>query len=150
MLELLRAGAERSPDQPLVVCSRGTFTYGDVLADGQRIAAGLRERGLTRVGAVVRDAEQVIALLAAGAIAGVEVCGYPLEEPAATLDALAARFDHALLVTGDDASAVPDRRLSLAQLRSDGAVPDAGVDATVMILTTGTTGERRGAIHRWT
>ena len=150
MLELLRAGAELAYGQPLIISARGVFTYGDVLADAEAIASGIRKRGLTRVGAVVRNAEEVVALLAAAAMAGAEVCGYPLEEPAAELDRLADRFDHRVLVAGRDGAAVPDRRrLDLADLRSSGPAPNAGGDATLMILTTGTTGERRGAIHRW-
>jgi acyl-CoA synthetase (AMP-forming)/AMP-acid ligase II len=150
MLDLLRAAAERTPTQPLVISPRGVSTYEDVLADAASIAAGLRERGLTRVGAVVRDAEEIVALLAAASMAGVEVCGYPLEEPAPVLDALAERFDHAVLVAGRDGANTPDgRRLDLADLRSGGPVPSGSSDPTIMILTTGTTGDRRGAIHRW-
>jgi acyl-CoA synthetase (AMP-forming)/AMP-acid ligase II len=150
VLELLRAAAERAPTQPLVVSQRGVFTYGAALADAERIAAGLRERGLTRIGAVVSDAEEVVALLAAAALAGAEVCGYPLEEPAQVLEALADRFDHAVLVAGRDGANTPSaRRLDLADLRSVGSRSGVSSDATVMILTTGTTGDRRGAIHRW-
>jgi acyl-CoA synthetase (AMP-forming)/AMP-acid ligase II len=150
MLQLLRAAADGAPDQPLVVSARGAVSYADVVADAHAIAAGLRERGLSRVGAVLREAEQVIALLAAGALAGVEVCGYPLEEPPHVLDALAERFDHSALVVGPGEANVPAaRRLEISELRSSGPVPEPCDDATVMILTTGTTGERRGAIHRW-
>lgn len=156
MLHLLRAAAERSPDQPLVLSTRGAATYADVYADAQSIAAGLRARKLKRIGAVLREAELVIALLAAGAMADVEVCGYPLEEPEDTLAALATRFDHsALVVSGTENSAPSQLRVHIADLRSSDAVPvpvlvaEPSADATVMILTTGTTGERRGAIHRW-
>jgi acyl-CoA synthetase (AMP-forming)/AMP-acid ligase II len=150
MLSLLRAGAAR-PGAPLVVSSRGVRSYADVLADAERIAAGLVERRLTRVAAVLRRAEDVVALLAGAAIAGVQVCQYPLEEPWSELAALADRFDHDVVVTGPDSTAIPAGvGLDIAELRaSTGPVPEPADEPTLIILTTGTTGARRGAIHSW-
>ncbi len=150
MLPLLRAVARTAPAHPLVISPRGVFTYGDVLADAETIAAGLRERGVTRVGAVARRAEEMVTLLAAGAIAGVEVCGYPLEDAGSELDRLATRLDHTTVIAGAQAESVPARvRVELGDLRGGGEPPAPAEDSTVLILTTGTTGERRGAIHRW-
>jgi len=150
MLELLRAGAERFPDRPLVISARGVFTYAQVLADAERLGAGLAARGVTRLACAARAAEEVVGVLAASALAGAEVCGYPLEEPASTLDALAERFDHDVILAGTDSPEVSaPRRLSLDELRTDGPAPAPAAEPTIMILTTGTTGERRGAIHRW-
>jgi acyl-CoA synthetase (AMP-forming)/AMP-acid ligase II len=80
------------------------------------------------------------------------VCQYPLEEPWSELGALTQRFDHAVVVTGPDSAQVPDGiGLDIAQLRaSTASAPGAPPpDATLMILTTGTTGQRRGAVHLW-
>jgi acyl-CoA synthetase (AMP-forming)/AMP-acid ligase II len=150
VLALLRAGAAR-PDAPLVVSSRGVATYGEVLADASRIAAGLRQRRITRVAATLRRAEDAVALLAGAAMAGVEVCQYPLEESWSELAALRERFDHALVVTGPDSPDVPpEAALDIAALReATGPAPEQAGEATLMILTTGTTGARRGAIHAW-
>jgi acyl-CoA synthetase (AMP-forming)/AMP-acid ligase II len=150
VIELLRAVADEAPGRPLIVSARGVRTYGEVLADAEAIAAGLAARRLTRVGAVAPHAEDVVALFSAGALAGVEVCVYPLGETPAELDRLAERFDHDVVVVGQDGADAPRQRaLPLSELRSSDATPLTTADATVMILTTGTTGERRGAIHRW-
>lgn len=155
MIELIRAGAERTPHRPVVISRRGEVTYAQLLDDAHRVAGGLLERGLTRIGALTPHVEDALLLYAAGSLAGVEVCGYPLCESAQEVDRLAQRFDHAVVVVGRDGDAdrVPSGRgLDLGELlSSDGtaAVQAAPSEPTVMILTTGTTGERRGAIHRW-
>lgn len=153
MIDLLRAGADRAPDQPLVVSARGAFSYSHLHSRARLLAAGLAERGLTRIGAITPCAEDAIALLAAGALAGVEVCGYPLCESADEVARLADRFDHPVVVVGQNGSNGPSGRvLDIGELESSlSDVPerDPAAEPTVMILTTGTTGERRGAIHRW-
>lgn len=144
MIELLRRAAG---ERPAVISDVGTTTYGELLTAAEEVAAGLRSRGLTRIGLVEVDAPRVIAVLAGASLAGVEVCSLPPEDPEAVAS-LAARFGLAVLVS--ERTDLAGEVLALAALRSVGRLT-APVPAArpVLVLTTGTTGESRGVRHDW-
>ena len=151
MIELLRTAAAQRGAQDAVVSPHGSTTFAELLAHAEAVAAHLNERGIDRFAILDDDPAQVLALLAGASLAGAEPCVYPL---AATDEAVADyrdRFDHEHLVT---------TRLSLLGLDGIGSshlleatsapVPTTAPDgATLLCMTTGTTGAPKAARHLW-
>jgi acyl-CoA synthetase (AMP-forming)/AMP-acid ligase II len=147
LIELLRRA---DPARPAIVTENGATSYGELVRRAEAIAAGLAERGNSRFGVLDHDAATVVALFAAGSLAGAESCQYPPIDDIAEAAELAARFDHHVLVT--DRGDLP---AGLQGVRPDDltASADAPVDAPttrpLLVLTTGTTGTPRGVRHDW-
>ena len=151
MIEFLRDRARADPGRPAVVTDQVSLTYRQLLDRAHSAAAGLRARGIARVGIADFEAPIVVPLLAGAALAGVEACVYPPDD-AAALVALANRFDHGVLVSDrDDLDGVdvvrPGALLSSAALSS--APPPGRTPRPHLVLTTGTTGAPRGVRHDW-
>jgi acyl-CoA synthetase (AMP-forming)/AMP-acid ligase II len=150
LAELLRAGAASAPDQPLVASATRTVSWGEAFERCRVLASGLRERSIDRFGCVIADAADLVTLLCASSAVGAEACVYPASDPSA-LGALAAAFDHRTVV-GDDAATTAVDVLPLASLADAGTggdLPPTPERCPVLILTTGTTGERKGVRHDW-
>jgi acyl-coenzyme A synthetase/AMP-(fatty) acid ligase len=156
LIEFVRRAAERTPDQPLVIAPGGAESYATSLRRSEAIAAGLAARGITRFGSAVEAAQDIVAVAAGASAVGSEVCLYPRDLDAAGLSRLAERFDHPVVVTDAQLELAGAESLPLAELEapSGGEVPStdgpsADRPAPVLILTTGTTGEQKGARHDW-
>jgi acyl-CoA synthetase (AMP-forming)/AMP-acid ligase II len=147
LIELLRrADAAR----PAVVTDEYAAGYGELLARAQAIAAGLTERGITRFAVLDHDAATVAALLAGASLAGAEACQYPPTQDAAAVAALAERFEHTVLVTGQHGIAPQLAQLRPDELAGHGTPPaEPPAARPLLILTTGTTGTPRGVRHDW-
>ena len=76
MILLLEAPPPRLPHRPRSSPPEGSTSYGELLDDARRVAAALRQRGITRFAIVEPDAAWVIRLLAGAALAGAEPCQY--------------------------------------------------------------------------
>jgi acyl-CoA synthetase (AMP-forming)/AMP-acid ligase II len=159
LIEVLRTAAADAPDRPFLVSARRTVTYAEALAAAETCAGGLRSRGLTRFGVVVADPVELVLLLCAASAVGAEPCSYPRDADAATIADNAASFEHAAVVTDRELVLDAVRVVALAGLAAGGGAagpaaagapvpPDVG-EATVLILTTGTTGRPKGARHVW-
>jgi acyl-CoA synthetase (AMP-forming)/AMP-acid ligase II len=147
LIELLRRA---DPARPAVVTENGATSYGELVRRADAMAAGLRRRGIERFGVLDHDAATVVALFAAGSLAGTESCQYPPIDDLAEAAELAARFDHHALVTDRDdlpggLSAVRPDDLATA----DDAPADPPPARPLLVLTTGTTGTPRGVRHDW-
>jgi acyl-CoA synthetase (AMP-forming)/AMP-acid ligase II len=155
LVELVRRAAGRTPEQPVVITSDGSESYAECLARGEAIAAGLASRGITRFGSAVEDPRDIIAVATAASAVGSEVCLYPRELGDEEISRLAGRLSHPLVVTDAQRELTGTDSLTLAALESAavGAPPLSARDglepAPVLILTTGTTGEQKGARHDW-
>ncbi len=153
MIELLRRGAQADPARPAVVTHDEVVTYGELLARAEATAAGLQERGISRVGTLEGSAATVVAVLAGASVAGVEVCQYPPAEPEGAGE-LAERFDHELVLTTDPAvrpgSAVLLDPAALAESGTPEAAAPLPAARPHLVLTTGTTGAPKGVRHDWT
>jgi acyl-CoA synthetase (AMP-forming)/AMP-acid ligase II len=141
LIELVRRAAQEAPDQPAVISAAGTASYGECLARGEAIAASLAQQGVERFGCAVEDPADILALVIGASAAGAEVCVYPRDLDPAGVAALASRFGHDVVVTAADVSGLTSSDQTFA-----GEAPDA---APVLILTTGTTGDQKGARHDW-
>ncbi|MDQ6523340.1 fatty acid--CoA ligase family protein [Nocardioides sp. LHD-245] len=156
MIEFLRRGAEAGPQRPAVVTHEQTVSYGELLAMAERAATGLAALGAERIALADHEAAPVVAMMAAAASTGVEVCLLPPDEAEQVLD-LVVRFDHPVVVTDRDdlpASALPDgvRRVGLGELLATTAevtVRELPARRPHLVLTTGTTGAPRGVRHDW-
>jgi acyl-CoA synthetase (AMP-forming)/AMP-acid ligase II len=141
----------RAPaEHPLVIGPRGELTYGEALRRGRAVAHGLRDAGIERFGIAVADTRDVVVALAGAAALGVEACVYPRDLEADGWSRLAARFDHAVVLTDEDATLDHGRAVTLRSLEGPdrGELP-APESSPVLILTTGTTGDQKGARHDW-
>ena len=147
MIELLRRA---DPARPAVVEDDRTTTYGELTALAESIAAGFVERRIARIASLDHDAVTTIAVMAAGALVGVETCQYPPTDDAAEIDTLTARFDHELVLCPQPAPQITARSISLDELRASSAAPtEPPHERPLLVLTTGTTGAPRGVRHDW-
>jgi acyl-CoA synthetase (AMP-forming)/AMP-acid ligase II len=152
LIELLREGAAGAPDRPMVVSGDGSVSYASCLARSERLAAGLRARSVTRFAAVVSGAADVVALLCASSATGSEACLYPPGLDAPAITAQATRFDHRVVIADRSLSLPAPAVVPIDELEADadtGTVGPPPASAPVLILTTGTTGQPKGARHDW-
>ena len=156
MIELLRRA---DPNRAAVVADGASHTYGELTARAEHLAVAMAARGIERLATVTQDAATVVAVLAAGSLAGTEVCQYPPSDDPAEVEELAERFDHDVILTDRPALDGVAGCLRIADLQSTG--PEAAGPGTwpvgedlpdprpLMVLTTGTTGAPRGVRHDW-
>ncbi len=151
LIDVLRTAAEEAADTPAVVARGRSITYGELVARGERLAAGLQARGVDRFGCAVQDPIGVVELLAAASAAGSEACVYPRNLDAPAVAALAARLGHTT-VLADELEAVDGVQvLTAGDLAAEAGAGSATTppDPTVLIMTTGTTGAPKGVRHEW-
>jgi acyl-CoA synthetase (AMP-forming)/AMP-acid ligase II len=150
LIEFLRESARREPTAVAVITAGEEITYADLLAKAEMIATGLAERGIERFGVVHQDAAVVIALLAGSSLVGAEACVYPPLDTNVARDT-SNRFDHAVIVTDEHALDVDAEVVTPSDLAAAGGSPPSAPPAQrpLLVLTTGTTGEPRGARHDW-
>jgi acyl-CoA synthetase (AMP-forming)/AMP-acid ligase II len=155
MIALLEAAAADAAERTAVITPEGAPSYGDLLDDARRVAAGLQRRGLTRFAVAEPDAAWVLRILAGAALAGAEPCQYQPDTDAAMLRVETAALKHDVLVTrrddvGDGSLEVvrPEELLAQTLERAPGAEPPDGPQPLV-IRTTGTTGTPKAARHDW-
>jgi acyl-CoA synthetase (AMP-forming)/AMP-acid ligase II len=155
MIALLEAAAADAAERTAVLTPEGAPSYGELLEDARRVAAGIQRRGLTRFAVAEPDAAWVLRLLAGAALAGAEPCQYQPDTDAAVLRADMAALTYDVLVTrredvGDGSLRVVRPEELLAE-PPDGAgefeLPDG--PQPLVIRTTGTTGAPKAARHDW-
>jgi len=151
VIELLRQSAGRAAHHPAVVDNEQTFTYGDLTAAAESVAAFLQRRGIRRFGILDHTASTVIALLAGASITGAEACVYPPSDDAGAVEELAERFDHAVIVTTQtdltDHVTLVDPSALLTTPGTASINPPTR--RPLLVLTTGTSGTPRGALQEW-
>lgn len=134
----------------MAIVSRGReLTYGWCVTRSEALAHGLLSAGLDRFGVALTDPADVLTLLAAASVVGAEPCVYPRELDADRAARLADSFDHATIVSDRPELGVA-AEAPLDSLISDAVAPLPDRSRSpVLILTTGTTGEQKGARHDW-
>lgn len=149
LLKLLRDAAAKSPERAVVVSPQQTLSYEAAVARAEALAAGLASRGIERFGVVVEDPAMVVPLLAGASWVGSEACVYPRDLSEADIAKLADRFDHRVIVSDRPRAIAGAETVDVSDLPEAGAQGEAAEAAPVMILTTGTTGDQKGARHDW-
>ncbi len=146
----MRTAAAQAPQLPAVIAPDGELTYGECFERSERIAASLSELGIERFGCWLGNPIQALPVLAGSSGVGSEACLYPPDPGPGGLHRLASRLDHTLLVTDSPVEIPGVTTCKVAELERAEPVPrDAPGKCPVMILTTGTTGEPKGARHDW-
>lgn len=156
LIELVREAAERSPELPVVISAARSESYSQCLRRGEALARGLRGQAIERFGSALAEPADIIAAVVASSAAGSEACLYPPDLDAAGISGFAQRFAHPVVLTDLELSLAGTRAMTPAELERAGAELEGAAepfeppaDAPVLILTTGTTGEQKGARHDW-
>ena len=150
LIELVRRAAIARPQQPAVISADRSHTYGECLARSESVAHGLLARGITRFGIALEDPADVLVALAGASAVGSEACVYPRELRDGELRRLATAFAHPVVVCERERDLGGVRALLLAELGGDAApLPAPSEHSPVLLLTTGTTGDPKGAQHDW-
>lgn len=151
MIELLRRVASTDPDRPAIVADGGAHSYGELLAEAEAYADGLRAAGIERFVVVTNDVPLLVALLAASSLVGAEACTYAPDVTTDDLARQAAALDHTVVVsTRDDLAPAGLAVRHPEELRGRGAAPiEPPARRPLLVLTTGTTGLPRGVRHDW-
>jgi acyl-CoA synthetase (AMP-forming)/AMP-acid ligase II len=149
LIEVVRDGAAQAPAQPAMISGNGELSYADCLERSEAVARGLRASGIERFGVALASPEDVLVALVASSAVGSEACVYPADASTDTVAQLAARFSHDIVLTDDNVE-LPGLAVTLGRLSIAGEEPlPAPQRAPVLVLTTGTTGEPKGARHDW-
>lgn len=153
LIELVREAAARAPELPVVISAERELSYGACLERSEALARGLMARGIDRFGSAVSAPEDIVVVAVAASLAGSEACLYPRDLDTGGIARLAERFSHPVVVTDEAMELEGARSLTLDELeaadsdeRTRARAPER---APVLILTTGTTGEQKGARHDW-
>ncbi|QYJ03930.1 AMP-binding protein [Nocardioides panacisoli] len=152
MIELLRRAADRDPATVGVITEAATWTYAELAAEAEALARGLAAEGIDRFAIVSNDLAEVVALLAAASLTGVDACVYAPDVAAGEAARQAAAFDHGVVVSPreDLAEAGVAVRTSSSLRREGRLIEGPPADRPLLVLTTGTTGTPRGVRHDWT
>jgi acyl-CoA synthetase (AMP-forming)/AMP-acid ligase II len=150
LIELLRRAAAQAPEQPVVISPGRCESYGDLLARSEAVARGLLHRRIERFGCALDHPADVLVVLAASSAAGSEACVYPRELDASGISKLASAFAHETVVSDRELHFDVAGSLSLGHVAVESGPPlRAPESSPVLILTTGTTGDPKGARHDW-
>ncbi|MEA2160072.1 MAG: hypothetical protein QOD66_2452 [Solirubrobacteraceae bacterium] len=125
-------------------------SYGDCLRRSEALARGLQAHGIERFGCAVASPQDIVVAAVASSAAGSEACMYPRDLDAAAISGFAQRFAHEVVIADSELPLEGAAAMTIGQLQvpegSELRTPDS---APVLILTTGTTGEQKGARHDW-
>lgn len=147
--ELVRRAAAGAPTRLVVISPDGDLSYAQCLRRAEGVASGLRDRQIERYGCLL-SAPGVVVALTASTMVGAEACVYPRDPGATGYAKLLSRFDHRVLVSDVPVPNVDVAQITLPELESVREGPLGPQDHfPVLILTTGTTGEQKGARHDW-
>lgn len=157
MIALLEAAAADAAERAAVITPEGAPSYGELLDDARRVAAGLQCRGLKRFAVAEPDAAWVLRLLAGAALAGAEPCQYQPDTDVDVLRTETAALKHDVVVTrrddvGDGSLEVVHPEELLAGTPTPARVADVAPPEgpqPLVIRTTGTTGAPKAARHDW-
>jgi len=150
LITLLREGAARAPDQPLVLTPDRSVSYAECLERSEAMARGLRARAIERFACVVAHPVEVLALLCASTAVSSEACLYPADIDEALIDDYLDTFEQKTLITDRPLRVSSAEAISVEELpASNGPLPPPQAPFPTLILTTGTTGRHRGVRHDW-
>jgi acyl-coenzyme A synthetase/AMP-(fatty) acid ligase len=149
LIQLLRAGAQLVPEQPVVLTPERTVSYASCATRSEDLGQGLLAHSVDRFACVVADVADLLALLCASTAVAAEACVYPANADDSRVAELAAMFDHRVVVSDRDMVLDNAAPVRLSALPTDGELPPVPARAPTLILTTGTTGAPKGVRHDW-
>ena len=139
LLALLQRHAAEQPDGVAIIEADGTtWRFDELVLRAQGVAAAFVAQPADRVAVQTTSVPALIAILAGAAHAGVEACVLAPDLEAGVLERRVERFGFDRVVS------------SIEELAGDPtSCPDAAERSPLLVLTTGTTGEPKGARHDW-
>lgn len=152
LFELVRTAAAQRPELAAIISAQGELSYRAFAERSERVARALNQRGVERFGCLLQSPVQALVVLAASSAVGSEACLYPPDPGPGGLRRMASRLGHTVVVVDSPVEAPGLNTLTVDELeRSSRSSRISGMesDFPVMILTTGTTGESKGARHDW-
>ncbi len=150
LIELLRSAAQTAPTQPAIISPTGSVTYEECVSRSEALARGLHVRSIERFACMVDEVRELVALLCAASASGSEACVYPDTLDEQSIERLAQRLDHSVLVTDHSLALERPRPVILDGLAAhDSSLPPRPERTPALILTTGTTGHFKAARHDW-
>ena len=152
LIELVQEAAAEAPEQPVLISSVRSLSYRQCQGRAEAVARGLHERGIERFGSAVEAPADILVAVVAASACGAEACVYPRDLDAAGIGRFAQRFGHPVVLTDEGQALDGAHRVALYELEREvgraAPLPNPG-HAPVLILTTGSTGEPKGARHDW-
>lgn len=152
--------AIESPGDLFVVTATSKYTFHQAAELSRNIASRLQEQNVQELGIYLADGPEILWLLLASDVLGARACVVNGRYPAGEVRALRERFALTWLAApagqtdlGDRILCIADimpapRDIALASCRED-AVYRSQPAARSLVLTTGTTGEPKGAVYKW-
>lgn len=149
LADLVRRRATDDPDGIAVVGDNAKLTNRDLFDRGAAIGRGLGSTVGSRFACSFEDVGELLVCLVAASISGAEPCIHPSDASPDEVRSLARRFDHDVVIS--DRTALfghgLGRPMPAGEFGDDS--PPASPDARILVLTSGTTGEPKGAVHLW-
>jgi acyl-CoA synthetase (AMP-forming)/AMP-acid ligase II len=149
--ELSRHAADRG-DAPFLLTASRTWSYAEAARAVDGLGDALEARSISRCSFYLPDSAELVLLLIACAARGIDACVFSRAATLADVGALLRRFAFTVLVTDEPAAGADGvTTIPLATLDAGRpATPKAARDeARLLVLTTGTTGDPKGAVYRW-
>ena len=150
---LLDAYARAVPERSLVVDAAGAITAATARARVEQLVPVLRSLKEDRLFFYCRDSASLVVALIACEAAGVQSCIINRQSTREEVDAILQRLGNGALITDADADFGAPRVIQLSELPARGTTeaPRSSTEkpGTIVVLTTGTTGLPKAALHSW-
>jgi len=151
---LLENYARSAPQRPFLVDAAGEVTAGAALARVESLVSVLQGFKSQRIYFYCRDSASLILAVIATEAAGLQCCIINRQATTEEVEAILQRLGEGLLVSDSEAplntTVVPMSSLAAAPVRSVGSsTGTATKPGTIVVLTTGTTGLPKAAVHSW-
>ena len=147
---LLKSYAASAPQRPFLVDAAGEVTAGVAFARVESLVPALRGLKSDRVYFYCRDSARLILAVIATEAAGLQCCIINRQATTEEVEAILQRLGEGVLISDSDAPfntrVVPISSLVAPSTSSNNTATKAG---TIVVLTTGTTGLPKAAVHSW-
>lgn len=150
---LLDEYAQAVPERSLVVDAAGAVTAAEAYARLEQLVPILRSLKEDRLFFYCRDSASLLVALIACEAAGVQSCVINRQASREEVEAILQRLGNGALITDADADFGATRVVQLselpAQTTTEAPPSSAEKPGTIVVLTTGTTGLPKAALHSW-
>jgi acyl-CoA synthetase (AMP-forming)/AMP-acid ligase II len=150
--ELVKSIVTEAPDRPFVIQRAAVCRYRDVLDRARSLAASLARLRLRRLLVCMEDSADLICLLLAADIAGIQIGIVNAGTMPQDVNELVQRTSADAVVVRRTIADLASRQIAFDTLMSSANEEESfrrSGEPAVVIFTTGTTGRPKGAVYRW-